>query len=88
MARWIPSSWGPATGRSRGRVAPPARRTLSNSSTREWASTTVASGASAAATSGSGRPTEVRHRNSTPSATIWSMRRSSTAFSILNSGMP
>ncbi len=43
MARWIPSSSRPGTGRSRGRVAPPASSTLSNSSTSERALTTVAS---------------------------------------------
>ncbi len=33
-------------------------------------------------------PTEVEQTNVTPSASIWARRRSSTAFSILNSGMP
>ena len=47
MARWIPASSRPGTGRSRGRVAPPASTTLSNSSTSDRALTTVASGATA-----------------------------------------
>ena len=33
-------------------------------------------------------PTDVEHTKVTPSASIWASRRSSTAFSILNSGMP
>ena len=33
-------------------------------------------------------PTEVEQMKVTPSASIWASRRSSTAFSILNSGMP
>ncbi len=44
--------------------------------------------ATSAGRAGGSPPTDVEHTKVTPSASIWASRRSRTAFSILNSGMP
>ena len=74
MAKWMPASSRPGMGRSRGALAPPARTRASNSRR------SVLDGHVHADVA----PVSKR----TPSASIWSSRRSSTRFSILNSGMP
>ncbi len=85
MARWTPARSRPGTGRSRGKVAPPARTTASNSARRDSPDTTATSGAQAApgprrwpgsdpgadGAPVSGTPTAVAQRNSTPSARSW-----------------
>lgn len=74
IAKWMPFSSRPGTGRSRETVAPAATTTASNRLRRSVA---VMS-----------RPTSTPVRNLVPSARICSMRRLMCTFSILNSGMP
>ena len=74
MAKWMPASSRPGTGRSRGLVAPHDRTIASNS---RRSSSPVTS-----------TPTRTDVRNVTPSAAICSVRRSMSHFSILKSGMP
>ena len=74
MACMTPSSSRPGTGRSRGTVAPMATTTASNRLRRSEPVRSL--------------PISTPVRKRVPSDFIWAMRRSSTAFSILNSGMP
>ena len=74
IAKWMPSSSRPVTSRLRGHSAPPVSTTASKSAS-NWSIETSL-------------PTSVLTRNVTPSAAIWSMRRSIRCFSILKSGMP
>ena len=74
MACITPSSSRPGTGRSRGTVAPIATTTASNRLRRSAPVRSL--------------PTSTPVRKRVPSDFICAIRRSRTAFSILNSGMP
>jgi hypothetical protein len=74
IAKWMPESSRPGTGRSRGFSLPPVRATASNCARRSFGESVT--------------PTCTPVRKVTPSAAICSMRRSIRCFSILKSGMP
>ena len=74
IAKWMPISSRPGTGKSRGRVEPPASTTASNCT---FSSST-----------GMSTPTFTRVLNSMPSSVSSCRRRSRNRFSSLNSGMP
>ena len=84
MAKCTPCSSRPGTGRSRGVSAPPAMTTASNSSMSDAGLRTLRPSAAGSPA----LPTKVEGANSTPSASICTMRRSIWAFSSLKSGMP
>ena len=74
MAWCTPSSSAPGTGSPRATVAPQAS-TIASCPARSWAAVTWS-------------PALIPQRNSVPSASICTSRRSRWLFSILNSGMP
>jgi len=94
-ATWMPSSWRPGTVRSLGLVAPPARtsrRTHRGSRGGEQRDVGADAVPAPRSSPGSRSPAHGRHADGGaatelhPSASNWVRRRSSTAFSILNSG--